>query len=104
MLDGDRVRSARQGKSYTQEHLARLLDIGLRQVARYEAGQSDITGDALLRMADALDVSADYLLGRTDDPTLPTQSGDLTPKERQIIGALRRGEPFEAIKIIVRDD
>jgi transcriptional regulator with XRE-family HTH domain len=103
MLQGDRVRIARQQKSYTQEHLARLLNIGLRQIARYEAGQSDITGDALLRMADILEVSADYLLGRMDDPTLPTQSTDLMPQEREIIGALRRGEPLEAIKIIVNN-
>lgn len=103
MLQGDRLRAARQQKKYTQEHLARLLDLGLRQIARYETGKNDPTGDVLRRMADLLEVSTDYLLGRTDDPIVPAQSGDLTPQEREIIGALRRGEPFEAIKIIVRD-
>ena len=103
MLRGDRFRKLRLERNYTHEQLAALLDVKIRQIARYEAGQNDPGAAVLARMADVLGVTADYLLGRTDDPTLPTQSGDLTPKEREVIAALRRGEPFEAIKIIVRD-
>ena len=103
MLHSKRFRDLRLKNGYTHERVAELLDIGMRMVARYEAGESDPTGDVITRMADVFNVSADYLLGRTDDPKPCHQSEGLTQKERDVLAALRRGEPLEAIKAIVSE-
>jgi transcriptional regulator with XRE-family HTH domain len=103
MLRGDRLRGLRLQNNYTIEHLAELLDLSMRQTARYEAEPSNPTGDVIARMADVFNVSADYLLGRTDDPKPCYDSEGLTQKERDVLAALRRGEPLEAIKVIVSD-
>ncbi len=103
MFRGDRLRTLRLQKNYTIEHLAESLDLSMRQTARYEAEPTNPTGDVITRMADIFNVSADYLLGRTDDPTPCYQSENLTQKERDVLAALRRGEPLEAIKAIVSE-
>ena len=103
MLQGERLKNLRLQKRLTQDRVAELLETSIRMVARYESGETDPAGDVVARMADIFDVSADYLLGRTDDPTTPYQPKDLTAKEHQILAALRRGDSLEAIKRIVAD-
>jgi len=101
MLRSDRLRSLRLKEKYTFEHLAELLELSMRQIARYEAGEADPSSDIVGRIADVFNVSTDYLLGRTDDPTPCSNSESLTEKERDVLAALRRGEPLEAIRAIV---
>jgi len=103
MLQSDRLRSLRLQKNYTHEYLAERLDLSMRQIARYEAGEADPASDVVSRMADIFDVSSDYLLGRSDDPTPLTKIDNLTAKERAILAALRRNHPLAAIKAIVDD-
>jgi hypothetical protein len=55
------------------------------------------------KIALALNVSSDYLLGLVDDPTPPTLSGTLNAKERAVLAAMRRDERLEAIRVIVGD-
>lgn len=71
MLDisilGKRIRKVRRRQNITQEALAREADVAINTIARLEQGWSqEIRSGALKRIADALNVSADYLLGRTD--------------------------------------
>jgi transcriptional regulator with XRE-family HTH domain len=103
MLRSDRLRSLRLKEQYTFEQLAELLDLSIRQIARYEAGEADPSGDVVSRMADVFKVSTDYLLGRTDDPKPCYDSEGLTQRELDVLAALRRGEPLEAIRAIVAD-
>lgn len=48
----------------TQEELAEKSDISRVMVSRYENGMATPTIDVLISLADALNVSIDYLLGR----------------------------------------
>lgn len=103
MLRGERVRALRLEKKYTHQELADKLGMNIRQIARYEAGETDSTGDALVRLAQVFSVSTDYLLGLTDDPTPRYGISDLTPTEQAVLDALRRNDPLAAIKAIVYD-
>lgn len=38
------------------------------QISRYKHNKSEPLNDQLIKIADALDCSVDYLLGRTDNP------------------------------------
>lgn len=104
MLHGERLRTLRLANKYTQNYLAQILGLNIRQIPRYEAGEVDPSGEVVARMADIFNVSTDYLLGRTDDPTPCAESENLTPKERAVLAALRRGEPLAAIKVIVEEE
>lgn len=103
MLQGDRVRTLRLGKKYTHQELADLLNMNVRQIARYESGETDATGDAIVRIAEVFQVSTDYLLGRTNDPNPQYGLSDLTFAEHAVLDALRRSDHLAAIKAIVRD-
>lgn len=55
----------------TQRAMAELLGMNLQVYRRYEKGIRDIPLWALIRLADYYKTSTDYLLERTDDPSLP---------------------------------
>lgn len=101
MLRGDRFRELRLKNKFTHEAMAEALNIAMRMVAKYEAEEADPSSDVISRMAEVFNVSADYLLGRTDDPTPCGQSTDLTPYERAVLAALRRGDALAAMKSII---
>jgi transcriptional regulator with XRE-family HTH domain len=103
MIDGQRLRALRESQGYSREQFALKIDLGTAQLNRYERGESDATADVLARIARALGVSADYLIGLTDNP-LQNEVGDLRPNEAAMIAALRRGDYKEAIKLMVADE
>ena len=67
----ERVKLLRKQKNMTQVALGKQAGFHQTAIKNFELGQQTTTFDGLVRIADALDVSADYLLGRTDDPTPP---------------------------------
>jgi transcriptional regulator with XRE-family HTH domain len=52
----------------TQEALARKADVPTPSVSHFETGHRFPNAESLRRLADALGVSADFLLGRVKDP------------------------------------
>ena len=62
----ERIRAVRMMRGITQEQLAEMADISRVMVGRYETTDQLPTLDTLVRISDALGVSTDYLLGRTD--------------------------------------
>ncbi|MFC4077113.1 helix-turn-helix domain-containing protein [Salinithrix halophila] len=62
----ERLRSARKGKRMSQKRLAEQCNTTTGTISNYENGYSTPSNDMLTRLADVLDVSVDYLLGRTD--------------------------------------
>lgn len=64
-----RLRDARQLRDLNQEGLAQLSGLQASAVSHFETGGRKPSFDNLKRLADALDVTTDYLLGRVDDPT-----------------------------------
>ncbi|MDQ0427721.1 transcriptional regulator with XRE-family HTH domain [Planomicrobium stackebrandtii] len=63
-----RLKAARKSARLTQEGLAKRVNTTKATISNYENGHSTPSNDMLLALADALDVSTDYLLGRTDNP------------------------------------
>lgn len=103
-MRGGRLKRVRQDRGYTQEDLAEIVGVNLKQIGRHENGETEPDGIVVARYAQALSVSADYLLGISDEPNPDVQMSDLTRTERAILSALRRGERIEAIKIIANDE
>ena len=62
-----RLREARMRRGFTQPQLAGVLDVALRTYQQYEQGIRNPSFDSLVLLADTLDVSTDWLLGRTGE-------------------------------------
>lgn len=76
---GDRLRMVRETRGITQEQLAEMADIARTMVGRYETTDQLPALDTLIRIADALGISSDYLLGRTDAIDAPFTSKYIAP-------------------------
>ena len=63
----ERIKALRKEKGLTQVDMAELLNCKDRHYQRIEYGQVNIPSLTLAFLADYFDVSADYLLGRSDD-------------------------------------
>lgn len=98
-MRGDRLKKVREDRGYSQEKLAELLVIGALQIWRYENGETEPKGDTLGKIAQFLNVSADYLLGLTDEPHGYLEN-DLSPEEKNVISLWRKGEKLEAVRVI----
>lgn len=98
---GERIRALRKLRNLNQEQLAELASLNRVTVAKYESGRVEPGAQALARIADALEVSVDSLLGRSDEvpvhrpQTIEAQivSGgmDRLPKEQreQVLAVVR---------------
>lgn len=64
---GENLRLMRKTKSLTQTELASKLNITQKSYSNRETGKSEPTLEMLVRIADSLDVTVDYLLGRSDN-------------------------------------
>ncbi|HEX8619684.1 MAG TPA: RstR family transcriptional repressor [Thermoanaerobaculia bacterium] len=59
---GEILKRLRHEKSLSQQELANLIGVHVRQVSKYEMGTSMPTLDRIRRMAEVLEVSADELV------------------------------------------
>ena len=64
-----RLKEIRKQRGVTQLKLAMDLNISQNTISRYETGEREADYTTLIRLADYFNVSLDYLLERTDDPT-----------------------------------
>ena len=65
----NRLKELRTLKKISQKNIAIELGISDRNYQRYEYGEVEPTASTLIALADFFNVSLDYLVGRSDDPT-----------------------------------
>lgn len=65
----DRIQQLKAENKLLQKDIAEAADISLRTYQRYETGERLPDTEVLTKLADYFNVSTDYLLGRSDDPT-----------------------------------
>lgn len=73
MALADRVKRLRNEHGWSQGELAEHVGADPAQISRYENGRITPSADALIRLAEAFDVSCDYLLV-DDAPRRPFRS------------------------------
>lgn len=61
-----RLTELRKERKLSQRALGEAIQIGARTYQRYESAEREPTASVLVALADFFDVSADYLLGRSD--------------------------------------
>ena len=68
-----RVYDLREDHDLTQKAIAEYLSIHPNVYRRYEKGVREFPLEIVVKLADYYQVSTDYLLGRTDYPTPPSE-------------------------------
>lgn len=90
---GKRIAAVRRDRGYTQEDLAEMARLSRITLARYETGAIEPGAFALSRIADALDVSTDELLCRTEKlPPFISMVRNAVP----VVGEIACGTPITA--------
>ncbi len=64
-----RLKELRKERGITQLKLALDLSMNQNNISRYETGRLEADYATLIKLADYFQVSIDYLLERTDNPT-----------------------------------
>jgi transcriptional regulator with XRE-family HTH domain len=72
----ERLRTAREARELSQGDLAQRTGLQASAVSHFETGTRKPSFDNLKRLADALRVTTDYLLGRADDMEGSSTSAD----------------------------
>ena len=95
---GERIRELRKERGLNQDQLAELASLNRVTVAKYESGRVEPGAQALSRIADALEVSADTLLGRSDE--VPAVCLPQTEEARLVSSAMDRMPQAEREKAL----
>lgn len=65
-----RLKEIRTQKHYSQKQVASAIGITDTLYQKYEYGKTKPAYDVIIKLCDYFNVSADYLLGRTDNPEI----------------------------------
>lgn len=92
---GERIRQLRLKKGLTQQKLAEMLNTTNATISNYETGASTPDYETLIKLSDIFNVTTDYLLGRTDEPT--------AIKEKQTAYSIDKSKIKSAIEEVIND-
>lgn len=89
-----RLKELREENNLSQWDVANGIQTSQRNIGRWENGDVIPSADAVVKLADFFQVSADYLLGRTDDlGNIVVQDGSnfaTSPAEQRLVLDFRR--------------
>lgn len=63
------IRGLREDKDLTQSELGKIFNVNQITISQYERGTRALNIEMLILYAKYFNVSADYIIGLTDDPT-----------------------------------
>ena len=91
---GQRIKEARLNKKLNQTELAKLIGVASAEISQYESGKRKPRWDKFPKLLDALDVTADEIIGR--EVTVVSEDEDykvkMAKKDLQIINAIKQNK------------
>lgn len=66
-----KIKEAREQKGFAQNELAAIIGVAPNTLHGYETGKHDPKSDMLIKIANACDVTVDYLLGVISSQKIP---------------------------------
>lgn len=87
----DRLRTARTHlRQMTQADLARKIGLPPSSIAHFESGTRKPSFDNLRKLANALEVTTDYLIGRTNEPHIAASADPIYRNVAKLTGQNRK--------------
>ncbi len=99
---GERIVFLREEHNISQKELAITVQITAATLSRYENNLSEPNADILCRLTNALQTSADFLLGLCDYSSISSpapKKQSLTIRELSLLKAFRQLSPDNQIRI-----
>lgn len=96
---GGRIKALRKDKHWSQKELAAELEIRFQQLYKYEGGFNTPPAELLVKLADALATTVDYLLTGNPIDDTPLASARLY-RRLQALEGLAEGDREAIIKVI----
>ena len=98
MTTGERIKMLRKEHNLTQEELGAKIGVQKAAIQKYEKGTvKNIKRDSLIKLAQCLDTSPEYLLGWEDMPNNETNITDYEPVNKNDV---RGDEPFVFLRVV----
>ena len=94
---GQRLREIRKKRGLEQARLAEMARVPSSSISHFERGKHKPSFDTLVRLAYQLDVSIDYLVGRTEH----VHAHNVEPHERQVRPLPLTDEEIEKVEIYI---
>lgn len=91
-----RIRDLREDHDMNQTEVANILGTNQKVYSRYETGVNEIPVRHIITLANYYNVSADYILGKTKDPTPPSEKKE-PPKKEYSPTTIKAAEAIRAI-------
>ncbi len=63
----NRIREIREDRDFSQSQIAKVIKTTQQQYSKIETGRSDISGEKLVLLCKFYNLSADYILGLSDE-------------------------------------
>ena len=79
------LKEIREEKNLQQKEIAKRLNRTAACISSWETGKTEPSIDDLIKLADLLEVSLDYLLNRTDENGIVEEMRDYSPIHRKMI-------------------
>lgn len=73
----NRIRAARKANGLTMKNLGKIIGVAESTVSMYETGKREPDNATLIKIANTLNVSVDYLLGHSDSDTIKNQQSSI---------------------------
>lgn len=85
-----RLKELREERELTQKELAQSIGVAQSNVSRWEKDEMEPSAEIVVKLADFFQVSADYLLGRSDDLGAPVAPRtEISREEQQLLKDFR---------------
>jgi SOS regulatory protein LexA len=88
MSIGKQIRDARQARGVSLRQLAKEVEIHFSHLSKIENDKDSVGRETLIRIADALGVDSDFMLGEAGHQSMPFR----------VLGDIAAGVPIEAIE------
>ncbi|GHV03849.1 hypothetical protein FACS189485_07970 [Spirochaetia bacterium] len=95
----ERLKTARETRKLTQAELGIKAGLPPSSIAHFENGSRKPSFDTLRRLASALDMTTDFLLGRVEDPTM-APDGDILYRNMQKLSSTDRELAADFLKML----
>ena len=96
MSFSERLKSRRIEQRYSQDEISKMIGVKGNTVWRWESGRAKPDTETVVKIAQALNTSAAYLLGETNDPTMGEQTKIMALSQKVTDETSEQGTPITA--------
>ena len=89
MIFSSRLQKMRESRHLKQSDLSICTGLQIAAISHFETGRRSPSLENLVRLADGLNITTDYLLGRTDENEMNTSSSDMIENLKSVLDKLK---------------